>query len=190
MANTLSQRNIVPHIVLSLGAVIMVGPFVWELLTSFKTFAESIQVPPIILPASPQWSNYQEVFDTLPFAAMFSNTVIMTIAQAGTGSGASGEAVRNIYSALYGVQPDGSIDTKKALLPTPQKSLPKVKTDGTITSPQVAGDPVKDLKKADKEGATAPDGTQPGATTTASPTATNRNTRRRPRRRGNRRMLT
>jgi multiple sugar transport system permease protein len=81
MANTLRQRNIVPHIILSLGAVIMVGPFIWEFLTSFKTFAESIRVPPVVLPATPQWANYEEVFDTLPFAAMFSNTVIMTIAR-------------------------------------------------------------------------------------------------------------
>ncbi|MGI5454810.1 penicillin-binding protein 2 [Streptomyces sp. CA-249302] len=116
-------------------------------------------------------------------------TVVMTIAQAGTGSGASGEAVRSIYNALYGVQADGSIDKKKALLPTPQKGLPKVRTDGTIDSPKVAKDPVKDLQKAQEEGATAPDETQPGATT-ASPTATNRTTRRRPRRRGSRRMLT
>lgn len=48
-------------------------------------------------------------------------TVVMTIAQAGTGSGASGEAVRNIYNALYGVQADGSIDKSKALLPTPRR---------------------------------------------------------------------
>jgi len=116
-------------------------------------------------------------------------TVVMTIAQAGTGSGASGEAVRNIYSALYGVQADGSIDKKKALLPTPQKGLPKVRTDGTIDSPKVAKDPVKDLKKAQKQGETPPDENQPGATT-ATPTSTNRNTRRRPRRRGSRRMLT
>ncbi|UIR18169.1 penicillin-binding protein 2 [Streptomyces spinosirectus] len=116
-------------------------------------------------------------------------TVVMTIAQAGTGSGASGEAVRNIYSALYGVQADGSIDKKKALLPTPQKGLPKVRTDGTIDSPKVAKDPVKDLKKAQKQGETPPDENQPGATT-ATPTSTDRNTRRRPRRRGSRRMLT
>jgi multiple sugar transport system permease protein len=67
--------------VLSLGAIVMVGPFIWELLTSFKTFGESIQVPPVVFPATPQWGNYQEVFDTLPFAAMFTNTVIMTIAR-------------------------------------------------------------------------------------------------------------
>jgi penicillin-binding protein 2 len=116
-------------------------------------------------------------------------TVVMTIAQAGTGSGASGEAVRSIYNALYGVQADGSIDKKKALLPTPQKGLPKVKTDGTIYSPKVAKDPVKDLKKAQDKGAANPDGTQPAATT-PSPAATNRTTRRRARRRGNRRMPT
>jgi multiple sugar transport system permease protein len=81
MASSLRQRNLIPHIVLSLGAVIMVGPFVWELLTSFKTFGESIQVPPVVFPAVPQWENYQEVFDTLPFAAMFTNTVLMTIAR-------------------------------------------------------------------------------------------------------------
>jgi multiple sugar transport system permease protein len=81
MANTLHQRNIVPHLVLSLGAIVMVGPFVWEVLTSFKTFAESIQVPPVVFPAVPQWENYAEVFSTLPFAAMFGNSVLMTIAR-------------------------------------------------------------------------------------------------------------
>lgn len=115
-------------------------------------------------------------------------TVVMTIAQAGTGSGASGEAVRNIYSALYGVQSDGSVDNKKALLPTPQKGLPKVRTDGTIASPKISADPAKE-QQASQEGTPATDGTQtPG--TTPTPTATNRNTRRRPRRRGSRRMLT
>ena len=44
-------------------------------------------------------------------------TVVMTISQAGTGSGASGPAVRNIYEALYGVGEDGSINEDAALLP-------------------------------------------------------------------------
>ncbi|MEU6606738.1 penicillin-binding protein 2 [Streptomyces shenzhenensis] len=115
-------------------------------------------------------------------------TVIMTIAQAGTGSGASGEAVRNIYNAMYGVQADGSIDNKKALLPTPEKNLPKVRTDGTITSPKISDDPVKDVLSSPSPSAPA-DGTQPAATT--SPGTGNSNTRRRrPRRRGSRRMLT
>ncbi|XUL88112.1 penicillin-binding protein 2 [Streptomyces galilaeus] len=120
-------------------------------------------------------------------------TVVMTIAQAGTGSGASGEAVRNIYNAMYGVQADGSIDKKKALLPTPQTSLPKVRADGTIASPKITADPAKELEKqqekATEGGVTAADDTQPPATS-PSPTTTNSNTRRRPRRRGSRRMPT
>ena len=46
-------------------------------------------------------------------------TIVMTISQGGTGSGASGPAVRNIYNALYGVDEKGGIDPKKALLPKP-----------------------------------------------------------------------
>ncbi|MFE5213402.1 MULTISPECIES: penicillin-binding protein 2 [unclassified Streptomyces] len=113
-------------------------------------------------------------------------TVIMTIAQAGTGSGASGEAVRNIYSALYGVNGDGSVDNKRALLPEPQKGLPKVRTDGTIVNPKVKGDPAKDVEAAQKDNTTNGDDQQPA--TTPSPATRNRDTRRRPRRRGSRRM--
>ncbi|MDG9705079.1 penicillin-binding protein 2 [Streptomyces sp. DH37] len=58
--------------------------------------------------------------------------IVMTISQGGTGSGASGPAVRAIYDALYGVGEDGKIDKRKALLPKPQKELPKVNSDGTI----------------------------------------------------------
>jgi penicillin-binding protein 2 len=61
--------------------------------------------------------------------------IVMTISQGGTGSGGSGPAVRNIYNALYGIQADGSIDPKKALLPSPQKKLPTFHADGTVTQP-------------------------------------------------------
>ncbi|WP_413799257.1 penicillin-binding protein 2 [Streptomyces iranensis] len=61
-------------------------------------------------------------------------TVVMTIAQGGTGSGASGPAVRKIYNALYGVDAKGGIDKKKALLPQPQAELPKISSDGSIES--------------------------------------------------------
>jgi penicillin-binding protein 2 len=115
-------------------------------------------------------------------------SIVMTISQGGTGSGASGPAVRNIYDALYGVSDDGAIDKKNALLPTPQKSLPKIKTDGTIKSPKVAKDPAKD-QRASQEGAPEPDETQQAATVNTS-TGGNRDTRRRRRKRGNRRMLT
>ncbi|KOG40735.1 penicillin-binding protein 2 [Streptomyces resistomycificus] len=114
-------------------------------------------------------------------------SVVMTISQGGTGSGASGPAVRNIYDALYGVSDDGAVNPKNALLPTPQKGLPKVRTDGTIKSPKVAKDPAKE-QRANQEGAAEEGGVQQAATVNT-PATGNRNTRRRPRRRGSRRML-
>ena len=58
--------------------------------------------------------------------------IVMTISQGGTGSGGAGPAVRNIYSALYGVQANNTIDPKKALLPVPQKTLPAFNADGSV----------------------------------------------------------
>ncbi|MFF0157709.1 penicillin-binding protein 2 [Streptomyces sp. NPDC005263] len=115
-------------------------------------------------------------------------SVVMTISQGGTGSGASGPAVRNIYDALYGVSDNGTINPKNALLPTPQKGLPKVRTDGTITSPKIGKDPAKE-QRASQKSAPEQDQTQQAATVNP-PTAGNRDTRRRSRRRGSRRILT
>ncbi|MEU5430224.1 penicillin-binding protein 2 [Streptomyces olivoreticuli] len=64
-------------------------------------------------------------------------TVVMTISQGGTGSGASGPAVRNIYNALYGVDEKGRIDPGKALLPHPESGLPRIEKDGTIEAQKI-----------------------------------------------------
>ncbi|WP_433571336.1 penicillin-binding protein 2 [Streptomyces sp. CA-251247] len=64
-------------------------------------------------------------------------TIIMTIAQGGTGSGASGPAVRKIYEAMYGLDEKGAQDLKKALMPAPQTALPKIQPDGSIDAPKI-----------------------------------------------------
>ncbi|MER5733168.1 penicillin-binding protein 2 [Streptomyces sp. NPDC002138] len=64
-------------------------------------------------------------------------TVVMTISQGGTGSGASGPAVRNIYNAIYGLDMAGKQDLSKALLPHPEKALPKIQPDGSIDAPEI-----------------------------------------------------
>ncbi|MFH8485726.1 penicillin-binding protein 2 [Streptomyces longisporoflavus] len=64
-------------------------------------------------------------------------SIVMTISQGGTGSGASGPAVRKIYDGIYGLNEDGKQDLKKALLPEPQKNLPKIEKDGSIDSPKI-----------------------------------------------------
>lgn len=79
-------------------------------------------------------------------------SVVMTIAQGGTGSGASGPAVRKIYDALYGVDAKGGINKKKALLPEPEKSLPKIQKDGSIDAPEIKPfQPGKDTTPAQQE---------------------------------------
>ncbi|MEU2505275.1 penicillin-binding protein 2 [Streptomyces sp. NPDC007863] len=85
-------------------------------------------------------------------------TIVMTISQGGTGSGASGPAVRNIYDALYGLDDAGNQNLKRALLPTPQKTLPKVDADGTIDAPTIkAYDPKSQLvDPAEQNGAAPP----------------------------------
>lgn len=72
-------KHLLIHLVLIIGAVIMVIPFIWMILTSLKTYAESVQVPPKIFPKVFQWHNYKEVFDLLPFFKFMLNTFIVTV---------------------------------------------------------------------------------------------------------------
>lgn len=67
------------HLLLGGGAVLMVFPFVWQTLTAFKTFQDSVQVPPVILPDPWVFTNFAEVFDSMPFAQMFLNSVLLTV---------------------------------------------------------------------------------------------------------------
>jgi multiple sugar transport system permease protein len=55
----------------------MVFPFLWSLLTSFKTLNESLRVPPSLLPEIWDFSNYQDVVTAYPFEMFFLNTIGM-----------------------------------------------------------------------------------------------------------------
>lgn len=72
-------RLLACHLLLALGALIMLVPFGWQILTSLKTYPDSIQVPLKVLPELWDWANYREVFEILPFGQMFVNTLLMTI---------------------------------------------------------------------------------------------------------------
>ena len=62
---------------LILGAVIMIFPFVWMILTSSKTVPESMQIPPTILPAQIMLDNFQDAIASLPFGNLYWNTILM-----------------------------------------------------------------------------------------------------------------
>ena len=57
----------------------MVGPFVWEILTSVKTYAASIHIPPTVIPQPFKWHNYVTLFQEVPFGAEMVNTTILTV---------------------------------------------------------------------------------------------------------------
>jgi multiple sugar transport system permease protein len=77
---SIKPSSIAIHAVLSLGAVTMVVPFLWVVITSFKTLGESVRVPPTILPQHWQLANYHEVLtgSGLSFVRLSINSVIMT----------------------------------------------------------------------------------------------------------------
>ena len=68
------------YAVLSAGLVILVGPFVWMVLGSFKTNAEARQVPPTWLPESPTTENYRQLFTQLDFPQFFFNSTVVAVA--------------------------------------------------------------------------------------------------------------
>ena len=60
-----------------IGSVVMIFPFVWMFLTSFKTVEESMIIPPTILPAQWQTGNYTDAMESLPFFSLYVNTALM-----------------------------------------------------------------------------------------------------------------
>ena len=55
----------------------MILPFVWMLLTSFKTFGESMAIPIVLFPAKLRPDSYKKVIDILPFGHLYYNTIAL-----------------------------------------------------------------------------------------------------------------
>ena len=59
------------------GSITMIFPFVWMLLTSFKTQAESMAIPPQIFPAQWNFDNFTKALESLPFWNLYLNTFLL-----------------------------------------------------------------------------------------------------------------
>ncbi|MGW4125227.1 carbohydrate ABC transporter permease [Nocardia sp. NPDC004711] len=64
------------HLLLAVGAVIMVLPFAWMLFSSIKPDDEIYNTD--LLPQHPTFDAYRRVFDTVPLAQYFINSVMVT----------------------------------------------------------------------------------------------------------------
>lgn len=68
------------YLLLILGILLMVGPFLWMLLGSLKPQAEFLVTTPTFLPRAPTTDNYERLFSQLDFPRFFFNSSIVAAA--------------------------------------------------------------------------------------------------------------
>ena len=73
-------ENSLFHLILILGAVVMVMPFAWMLSTSLKNQNEVFSYPPQWIPSTLVWENYVRAWQSAPFARYFVNSIIVAVA--------------------------------------------------------------------------------------------------------------
>lgn len=59
--------------------VIFIFPFYWMVSTSLKDLTEALKFPPTLIPSSLHWENYAHVFEVVPIAQYFKNSVIVSV---------------------------------------------------------------------------------------------------------------
>jgi multiple sugar transport system permease protein len=73
------RRGVFLHILMIAGLILMVIPFVWMVLGSFKTTGELRQLPPTWIPEDPTLENYRDLFDRLDFTRYFFNSAVVAV---------------------------------------------------------------------------------------------------------------
>ena len=67
------------YLLLTLLLLLVITPFVWMVLGSFKTQAELLQDPPTWMPEVWTLDNYQRLFERLSFGRYFTNSTIVAV---------------------------------------------------------------------------------------------------------------
>jgi len=70
--------GIASHLVLIVGSLIMLFPFIWTVSTSLKAINEVFVFPPMLLGDEIRWENYLKVSERYPFFQFFLNTLKIT----------------------------------------------------------------------------------------------------------------
>ncbi len=78
-------RNVPVMILLFVGAIVMIMPFLWMVAASFRPIGESYRLPPSILPDRLDFAAYAEALSSgVPFVRMYWNSfVVATLSTAG-----------------------------------------------------------------------------------------------------------
>jgi multiple sugar transport system permease protein len=81
MSRRRSGSNAVAYVVLGVGGLLMVSPFLYQISASLMTNAEVTAIPKRLLPATFHWENYPEALAAFPFWDQLRNTVLFTVIQ-------------------------------------------------------------------------------------------------------------
>jgi len=78
MKRKLIRYNIPAFLFLVAGSAIMLFPFIWMVLSSFKTPADVYAYPPKWIPSSFKFDNFMQVFDKIPFWRYYANSIYVS----------------------------------------------------------------------------------------------------------------
>lgn len=72
-------KTLIAYLLLLTGAVSMLVPFLWMLLTSLMPSSQIFAYPPVIIPKPVMFSNYTDVAKTIPIAQYFFNSALVAL---------------------------------------------------------------------------------------------------------------
>ncbi len=75
----MNKTPILHYVVLALVAAIMIAPFLWMVVTSLQAPESLVRFPPQLIPSSPRFSNYTEVFRDMPVGTFFFNSIKISL---------------------------------------------------------------------------------------------------------------
>lgn len=73
--------NVAGSIVVLLGSFIMIFPFVWMILSAFKTPGDVYAYPPKWLPSTWNFDNFKKVFEMIPFWTYYGNSIFTAVVE-------------------------------------------------------------------------------------------------------------
>jgi multiple sugar transport system permease protein len=86
--------KLISYIILFIGAITILVPFAWMILTSLKPSNEVLQMPPKWIPSKFLWKNYVEAYKAISFGQYFFNSVFVAICVT------TGELITTILAAF------------------------------------------------------------------------------------------
>lgn len=75
------KYDVLTFVLIMLGSGLMLFPFIWMILSAFKTRADVYAYPPKWIPSSFNLDNFKRVFEMIPFGRYYFNSIFTSIAQ-------------------------------------------------------------------------------------------------------------